>query len=98
MSPRVKFDLKSMYFSLCFLRWNTFGSISAIPPTDGQTDRQELVDRAMEQQTHYISFNGLLMKSERDAPPPPYDAPPPYHVAEAIWGCPSTIVSEPVLV
>ena len=57
-----------------------------------------LVDRVIDRQIHYISFNRLLRKSERDAPPPPYDAPPPYHVALAMWGCPDMFVSEPVIV
>ena len=87
----------SSIYSVCYLRWNTFGSI---PPINigGQSERVDLVDRVIQQQAHYISFNRLRQKNEREAPPPPYESPPPYHVALAMWGCPNTIVSEPVLV
>lgn len=31
-------------------------------------------------------------------PPPPYDSPPPYHVAVVMAGVPDLVVSEPIVI
>ena len=84
--------------SLYYIRWNIFGSLPPIHITTEHAERELLVETVLQRQAHSISFNNLIRKTEREAPPPPYEDPPPYHVALAIWGCPNTIVSQPVIV
>ena len=43
-------------------------------------------------------FSRMQSYEKSDSPPPPYEAPPPYHIALVMEQCPACVVSEPVLV
>ena len=71
-----------------FVRWNWFGSVGPGPGLLAGEEEEEAPQQ----------LGDLLDKAARLSPPPPYDAPPPYHLALSVWGAPPSVPSGPATV
>ena len=87
---------------ICFKYCHSSESESGEPPWAPTIFSREISTREVGVSADVGGIVGVLSRlqsyKKSETPPPPYEAPPPYHIALVMEQCQACVVSEPVLV